>query len=286
MVPTLGERRLGNLVRAIANECAATGVKAHAASPMVLHNGAASAELARICRASGVLYANHERRGYSEIRNQAIQRAIASASDVLVMIDDDELPVSGWLAALIAPFADGADVVVGPVATAWPDGAPNRYVRSDLPRAVTERGDGPIDADLRSGNCAVRISTIGSLRFDDRFNRTGGEDTAFFRQVRAGGARCFWAQAASVVELVDRERVSLRYFARRSFAQGHGLAAIRSSVPRSDDPPPAKLVRTCVTRAARLGRWTVTRRSLSHALEAACEVAFVAGFVAGQRTFR
>jgi succinoglycan biosynthesis protein ExoM len=279
-VPTLAVRPLDALVHAIATEC--KSVADHQCVALVLHNGGSSEQIAAMAESAGVAYANHEPLGYSEIRNSAIDHAVAGHFDVLVMIDDDETPCAGWLASLLAPFALGADVVVGPVKTVWPAGAPARYVRSSLPRSVPDRPDGFIDSDLRSGNCAIRVPALGSLRFADRFNRAGGEDTALFRAMRAAGARCYWARSAIVAELVDENRASLRYFAGRAFAQGRSLAAVQAMMPRDEDPTRPHVARLRIARAFRLTWWAMTRRRLGHLLEAACEMAFIAGFVSAR----
>jgi len=276
VVPTLGQRDLEPLARAIAEECRGVG------EPLVLHNGAPSDAVADLCTRNGVSYRTHLPLGYSEIRNEAIRLATEADFDVLAMIDDDEMPSPGWLRALVAPFGSGADVVVGPVTTTWPDGTPARFTRSALPRPASSRPDGFLDIDLRSGNCAIRLSALGDLRFDEEFNATGGEDTALFRRLRAAGARAYWAGSASVAELVDRDRVRLRYFAGRSSAQGRSFAAVQKLVPRLDDERPVALLRRRSVRSARLAWWAVSRRNVSHLLESACEVAFVIGYVSGR----
>lgn len=283
VVPTLGQRDLVPLARALVAECAAIRAAGHDPEPLMLQNGAHEDAIADLSRDAGMSYASHRAPGYSEIRNEAIRRAVEGSFDVLVMIDDDELPSAGWLAAILAPFDVGADVVVGPVLTTWPAGTPKRFARSALPRATANIPDGWIDADLRSGNCAIRVASLGSLRFDDQFNVGGGEDTALFRRMRAAGARCFWASSAWVAELVDRDRIRLRYFAGRAYAQGRTYAVIRAVLPRRDDVGPIRLLRDRSARSARLLWWAISRRNLSHLLESACEVAFMAGFVSRSR---
>lgn len=277
IVPTLGQRDVTGLVRAIARESASIAGD-HDVTPLLLHNGSRSEALAELSSAEGLGYDTHGPMGYSEIRNEAAERAVDGGFDILVMMDDDELPSPGWLAALLAPFRLGADVVVGPVLTAWPEGTPRAFARSALPRAVRDLPDGWVDIDLRSGNCAIRVGVLGSERFDPRFNIGGGEDTALFRRLRAQGARCYWASSASVTELVDRERVRLRYFARRSFSQGRSHGVIVSLVPRPDDPSAGALLRARAARSARLALWTVRDRNPGRLLEMVCEVAFLAGF--------
>jgi hypothetical protein len=278
VVPTLAQRRLEALAHAIADQCRHLTDAGHDAHALLLHNGTHDHAVEALARREGVGYATHVPRGYSQIRNEAIRRAVDGGFDVLAMIDDDELPSDGWLAALVAPFDHDADVVVGPVLTAWPEDAPARFVRSSLPRAAPSTPDGWIDGDLRSGSCAIRVAALGSVRFDEHFDATGGEDTALFRRLQAAGARCYWASGASVTELVDPERVRLRYFAQRSFAQGRSLAVIQRLHPQPGEASVAHLVQDRSTRAARLAWWALRRRNVGHLLESACEVAFISGY--------
>lgn len=282
VVPTLGQRDLQPLIRDLGHECGALVHEGHDVEGLVLHNGPSSPALADHSRLAGLAYDSHERKGFSSVRNEAIRRAIERGFDVVAMIDDDERPATGWLTALVAPFATGADVVVGPVLTTWPEGAPARFVRSSLPRPAVDLPSGWIDMDLRSGNCAIRVSRIGATRFDEQFNRRGGEDTAFFRRLRADGARCFWQASAVVRELVDTERVQLRYFARRALSQGRSFAMIQRAVPRSDDLRPFAVLRERGVRAARLAWWGMRDRNAGRLLESSCEAAFMLGYASGR----
>ena len=282
VVPTLGRRDLGPLVRDIAEQRRAAAAVGHEVDALVLHNGSESGPLRELVIGAGLAYDSHAALGFSQIRNEAVGRAVEGRFDVLVMIDDDERPDPGWLPALLAPFAAGADVAVGPVRTAWPPDAPQRFIRSSLPRATTDPPDGWIDVDLRSGNCAIRVDRLDGLRFDDRFDAAGGEDTAMFRRLRAAGARCYWVGAASVTELVDPSRVRLRYFARRAYGQGRSYAVIQRLLPRADDPRPVAVLRLRAVRAARLGRWSMTRRNIGHLFDSASELAFALGYVIGR----
>jgi hypothetical protein len=61
----------------------------------------------------------------------------------------------------------------------------------------------------------------------------GGEDTLFFRQLRAQGARFVWSAEAFVIERIPPERTEWSYLWRRAFRRGQ----CRASTPLLLDPP-------------------------------------------------
>ncbi len=64
-----------------------------------------------------------------------------------------------------------------------------------------------------TGNVLVRIAPIveSGLRFDPQLALTGGEDTMFFRSLKAAGSRIVWAPRARVGEAIPPERATFWY---------------------------------------------------------------------------
>jgi succinoglycan biosynthesis protein ExoM len=160
-------------------------------------------------------------RGVSAARNGALD--FASAFDFLAMIDDDELPTRVWLTELLRIQADTrADAVIGPVISSLPADAPlwakkGRFFEHDF--GVP---DGSEIMDGHTGNCLLSMPAITSrgLRFNTRFNTSGGEDTFFFRQLRAEGGRLAYAAGAVAIESVPEARIRPYYVLRRSMRCG------------------------------------------------------------------
>ncbi len=168
----------------------------------------------------GVRYVHEPRPGISAARNRAL--AEAAGADVLVFIDDDELPGSGWLARLTGAWrAWGCAAVAGPVsarleapATAWTTGS-GVFDRRREPTGARLGGAG-------AGNLLLDLRQVRSLglRFDERLGLTGGEDTLFTHELVKRGAELRWCDEAEAVEFVPASRLTRSWILRRSFRAG------------------------------------------------------------------
>ena len=178
-------------------------------------------------------------RGLSGARNFG---AAAARGDVLVFIDDDSVPRSGWLEHLLAPFGD-ADVigVGGWAAPIWevsrPSWLPEEFLwvvgcsYRGLP-AQGERIRNPIGA-----NMALRRDAVLSVGgFTNGVGRIGSqplgcEETELsIRASRATGRRVVIERRAVVDHFVTADRTRFRYFLRRCWAEGISKALIARTV--------------------------------------------------------
>ena len=180
-----------------------------------------------------VRLAHEPRPGLAVARNRALLEARAEGARLLAFIDDDELPSTDWLANLARAIEEtGAAAAVGPVdplfATMPPPWLPTAAYRAAL------KATSGFVADGYTGNCILDLAVLDAagLRFDERFNETGGEDTAFFRSLMAAGHGIAWAESAVVRELVPRDRMRLRWLLSRWVRTG----AIEAVIARSEQP--------------------------------------------------
>jgi succinoglycan biosynthesis protein ExoM len=158
----------------------------------------------------------------------------AARGEWVAFIDDDEIAERDWLPELVAAQAThGADVVKGYVRGVYPPGTP-AWVLASNPYT---RDYGPTGSPIRivaSGNVLFRraLAVENGVFFDERYGRTGGEDTDFFRRYAAFGARMIASRGAIVNEIVPPERVTVDYFRRRYLrlgqTSGRQIAMIRS----------------------------------------------------------
>lgn len=175
---------------------------------------------ARRWAARGVTYVHEPEPGLAAARNRAFDEA--RDADVLVFIDDDEIPAAGWLCALVQGWQRWpCTAVAGPVRALF-DGDVDPWIA----------GSGAFERrSLRTGTHVVGASTnnllldVGRVRrlglaFDERFGRTGGEDTMFVHDLLRRGGTIRWCDEAEVHEPVRPERASRRWVLRRTFRAG------------------------------------------------------------------
>lgn len=161
-----------------------------------------------------IRYIHEPRPGLSAARNRALDE---SRGDILVFIDDDEVAGPGWPDGLVrAMAATNATLVGGPVRTIFTCDPP-RWIVDGKFFSRPEPTDLSTQRWLRSGNLAINICAIrsASIRFDERFGTTGGEDVQFSRHAKAKGLGLSWSATAVVSEFVGPERLSLKWLARR-----------------------------------------------------------------------
>lgn len=204
----------------------------------------------------------------------AINRAFAEAMQVfpkaefLLMIDDDEMAMPGWLAAIVGTASrENADVVGGPVDREFEVPATAAVMQHPLFGSI----DGPsreIDQIHGSGNCLIRrrvFDGLASPLFDIRFNFLGGGDMEFFTRCRKAGFRTWWCAEALIHEFVAGERVSARFLMKRSIRTGSINYVIDRIHSRSAIGPVAK---NAVSLFLGLGRSLLLFRQTRHLLPA------------------
>lgn len=197
--------------------------------------------------------ANRRRRGLSGARNTALELV---GGDVVVFLDDDASAEPGWLAALLAPYADPEVVAVGGVAQPrWPAGAvrpatlPSAgpegawMVRGELDWVVgcTYAGQPTEMAAVRNVmgcNMSFRRSVFTGLGgFSEDLGRVGKvplgcEETELCIRASAlfPGARVVFEPLARVRHHVSPDRLTWSYLRRRCYAEGVSKAAVSSMV--------------------------------------------------------
>ncbi len=162
-------------------------------------------------------YAVEPTPGIAAARNAALDRVPSSATH-LVFVDDDEVVAPGWLGELLRVAATyDADIVCGPVDSVFPPESPawierGGYIqRPDGDEGITSR----MPATNNTLVSTAFLRSVGDPRFDERFSRTGGSDTAFFTPLVSRGARVAWAPCARVSERVPADRLTFAWVMRR-----------------------------------------------------------------------
>lgn len=167
-------------------------------------------------------YTSEPTPGIAAARNRALDEA--AQTDLLVFIDDDEVPRRLWLRSLVTTWRDhrhaGVVAVAGPVFPAY-FAAPPRWILEGPFHSSPDFADGSDRDHAGAGNLLLDLEFVRAhgLRFEALGTR-GGEDTRFtFEMTRLGG-RILWCAGAVADEDVPPERSTPRWVALRSI--GHG----------------------------------------------------------------
>jgi hypothetical protein len=141
-------------------------------------------------------------------------------SDFIAFLDDDEIASSDWIEQLLAAQSQfEADIVAGPVPPLL-SGAPQWVVEGGFLDAPSH-STGAYAGFVASGNVLLRAEPIRHLRFDPRFDRTGGGDTHFFERAKLAGMRVVWAEDARAYEFVPPERTTAAWILNRAYSSAN-----------------------------------------------------------------
>ena len=203
---------------------------------VVDNNPAATAEatLARagIPRPANLIVVHEPTPGVAAARNRALDAAAEHGADDVAFLDDDDVAEPDWLAALLATRTRfGADVVAGPALPAFTHTPPAWVTRGGYftPR---DRPEGtPLDGAATHNVLIARdVLRRTEVRFDTRLHTAGGEDTVFFAELHAHGARMVWSAHARVHETIPPHRTTARWLWRRWLTYGRSELLRREKV--------------------------------------------------------
>lgn len=190
-----------------------------------------------------VIIPNRHTRGLSGARNSALEEAHGS---IIVFLDDDAAPLDGWLDALRDPYDDGRVYGVGGLAKpSWRYARPGWFPDELLWVVGCSYLGLPISPqpvrNFIGANMSFRkiaFDTLGG--FVETIGRVGDqplgcEETEFcIRLTQANpGAILLYEPSAQVEHQVPEQRSSVRYLARRCWAEGLSKAQVSRHVGRS-----------------------------------------------------
>ena len=229
VVPCFTEQRWDEIVRAVRSVLDQT----HPVEVVVVvdHNDLLLERLRRALGGQARVVANRYAQGASGGRNTGAQLA---TGDLVVFMDDDEVAEPDWVQQLVRASAAAPQAVGlgGAVEARWPGGTP-RWFPAEFSWTVGGTEPRTEDTDVRNvwgGNMAVRREAFLAVGgFAAGFGKVGHasqpEDTELCLRMNAlagPGARWRFVPDAVISHEVPPERRTLRFFLRRSWAEGSG----------------------------------------------------------------
>ncbi|MGI9603827.1 MAG: glycosyltransferase [Acidimicrobiales bacterium] len=195
------------------------------------------------------IYLHEPRAGFVHARN-AVLDTVDLDTDWVAFLDDDEDVHPLWLLELLAAADQHqADVVAGRIVAVCAE--PVEDWRLEL-RNI-DHGDAPTGTPVThaaGGNLLIRRHLLHTTRFDEDFNRSGGEDGMITLQLGADGATMIWCREAVVHDhLVPSDFDTATVLKRelqgsQTFARARRLTAGRS--PQQIVAPCARLLQGLV----------------------------------------
>ncbi|PWW04469.1 GT2 family glycosyltransferase [Hoeflea marina] len=228
------------LRQALLSMCALDDVAKAGVDILVVENAALSSldgtieEFAGRRVGTSITLLHEPRLGIVHARNAALDHALANGYSHLAFIDDDEVVAPDWLSELHkAQTERRLDLIGGPV-HAFVEEKPCGVLAAALWRGYQARvmrvERAALDRHRRDSDGLIMIATNNwmvdlefcrktGLRFDPRYNLSGGEDSGFYHGARRLGARTGWTPRAVVSEEIPPERLSVVYQFNRAFDQ-------------------------------------------------------------------
>ena len=157
------------------------------------------------------------KKGLANVRNELLKHALNKKPDFIVSVDDDEYVSEDWLNQLLNTMVNNnADIVLGPVIPTF-EQQPPEYISYCI--KSPDFDDQKNVNFFRTGQYMIKVSFLEkhNLRFDERFNHRGYEDSYFGLTAIKKGARIFWAKHSYVYETIPPSRMKLSKLLQRMF---------------------------------------------------------------------
>jgi glycosyltransferase involved in cell wall biosynthesis len=183
-------------------------------------------------------YFHEPRPGLPFARNLAWQQADA---ELVVFLDDDALPETGWLRAIAQAYVCERDrdssrhlAIGGRVKLRFPDSTPDvdQWLGDDMLGWLSKLDYGPdtfvLDKPLMhlvGANFAVPLSTLKFFEgFSEHVHGTYGDERGLEKRIRASGGHLVYAGGAVVHHQIAQQRLTQEWFRKRLWSEGSAVA--------------------------------------------------------------
>ncbi|GAA1487156.1 glycosyltransferase family 2 protein [Brachybacterium fresconis] len=171
-------------------------------------------------------YVREKSPGISAVRNRALDEG--RHSDLLAFLDDDEIPLAGWLTSLIEVWREHrTSAVAGRVISVFYEDTDPWVIASGTFRRP-QRPTGTFLLTAAAGNLMLDMHQIQQLgvRFEESLGLSGGEDTLFTRQLVELGGTIVWCNESAAEDYVVSSRLTREWATQRAFSAGNGLVHV------------------------------------------------------------
>lgn len=161
-------------------------------------------------------------------RNKLIDVSRRRGADYIVMIDDDEYPLPGWLDELVAEAErSDADIVGGPVRPIFQSPIPEALSEKDYEKGAAElSGQVAVDSTANILFSARFVERWDQPFFNETFAQSGGSDSELLRRTQKAGYRHAFAKGAWVAEDTPQNRLKEAWLLKRTFRNGNVLSRV------------------------------------------------------------
>lgn len=183
-------------------------------------------------RFSFINYHTQQESGLVMARNKCLDLAVKGEYDYLTFVDDDEYVDNNWLFHMYTCLIEtNSNIVFGRVEPVYPPECPEWVTKGKF-FGKTQYPDRTFNIISATANVLIDMSIVRKEReyFDVSFNRTGGEDTYFFKRYVGKGYQSVWCQDAVVYDRVVQERLNTRYIYLRAYTASYTYSEIQQKL--------------------------------------------------------
>ncbi len=179
-------------------------------------------------------YAVETTKGIPAVRNRALDES--TDFRLLAFIDDDELPLAGWLRALVETWEafEHPAAVMGRVVSIFAEDVDPWVTASGLFQRP-QRPTGTEISVAATGNLLLDLDQVRArgVRFDESIGLGGGSDTMFSTLLASTGARMVWCNESVTEDTVEPERQTRAWALKRAYSHGNVAIGVRLRVEPS-----------------------------------------------------
>lgn len=182
---------------------------------------------------SGLQYSHEPEPGISAARNHAVR--MAQGFDLIIFIDDDEMPAEHWLDRLVDCWAIYECVgVAGPAKAQFTEPVdPWVLATGVFDRRTIPTGTVVVGAASNNLLLDLRQLNLLGLGFDVRFGISGGSDTMLTRAISRAGGIVRWCDEAEVLDLIPVSRTTRSWAIRRTFRTSNTWSRVHLALATS-----------------------------------------------------